>query len=106
MSIGGSRWLFHALAAIGLCGLSGETWGQNIRPMWASPDAPAASPAGLADGRSVVRLPADPAYSHVGESDLAAQVADLTVEVERLKAAEAKAVTYPTVVVGGRLMVD
>jgi phosphate-selective porin OprO/OprP len=37
---------------------------------------------------------------------LAAQVAELALEVEKLKAAAAKAVTYPTVAVGGRIFTD
>jgi hypothetical protein len=114
------RWLSAVLAAVGLCAVSAETRGQDVRPTWFSADAagtanlalePGAStgsPIGLASTSEMAWLPADPAYSLAGSSDLAGEVAELRSEVEKLKAAQAKpqAVKYPTVGVAGRVFID
>jgi len=114
--------LLCVVAVVFLCGPWAKARAQDIRPSWVgnSPAYPSNnytcseasrfsdSPVSLASGQEPLRPPIDPAYSLVGRNDLAAQVAELSAEVEKLKAAGAKAtaVKYPTAFVGGRLMLD
>jgi len=131
-----STWLLGALAAAGFCGVSAAAWAQQVLPVQygdAPSYAPASVPAYVPSAPAYPRLAANPAARlaakptaeapvaevsnarvfaapRVDQSDLAAQVAELRAEVQKMKDAEAKAkekaASKPTVTVGGRIMAD
>jgi len=131
-----TKWLFGVLVAAGVCGASAVTWAQQVLPVQyrgAPSYAPASVPVHTAGAPAyphlaanpAVRLAAKPAAAApvaevaatrvfadpgVDETDLAAQVAELRAEVQKMKDAQAKAEekdpSKPSVTFGGRIMAD